>query len=140
MGFTKKYEREIMESEEGKSLYQRWSKYISKNNDGQEFATFLGFYQWAMEAGYTLEAQLYRLDSKAPYSADNCHWITAEKCIRSDLVEFEKKWNDLGGGKHPIDLTDDEYTLIINYRASDESAKDTFKRMLAYASKMRELK
>lgn len=55
-------------------------------------------------------------------------------------AEFEKKWNDLGGGKHPIDLTDDEYTLIINYRASDESAKDTFKRMLAYASKMRELK
>ena len=93
MGFTKKYEREIMESEEGKSLYARWSKYISKNNDGQEFATFLGFYQWAMEAGYTLEAQLYRLDSKAPYSPDNCQWITAEKVIHSDLVEIAKKWN-----------------------------------------------
>ena len=93
MGFTRKYESEILKSEEGKSLYARWSKYISKNNDGQEFATFPGFYKWAMEAGYTPEASLYRLDPKAPYSADNCHWITAEKCIRSDYVEFEKKWN-----------------------------------------------
>ena len=32
-------------------------------------------------------------------------------------AEFEKKWNDLGGGRHPIYLSDDEYSLIINLRA-----------------------
>jgi len=50
-------------------------------------------------------------------------------------TEFEKKWNDLGGGKHPIDLSDDEYSLIINLRAcgSTESQKN---RLLEYALKL----
>lgn len=94
MGFTRKHEREIMESEEGKSLYARWSKYISKNNDSPEFATFSGFYKWAMESGFTLEAQLYRRNPKGPFSPDNCVWLTGEKCIRSDLAEFEMRWNN----------------------------------------------
>jgi transcriptional regulator with XRE-family HTH domain len=31
--------------------------------------------------------------------------------------EFEAHWNAIGGGRHPIDLTDDEYGFIIDVRA-----------------------
>ena len=31
--------------------------------------------------------------------------------------DFEKAWKDRGGGRHPIDLTDDEYGFIIDVRA-----------------------
>lgn len=54
--------------------------------------------------------------------------------------QFEKAWNDAGGGRHPIDLTDEEYTMVVNYRCCDEALKDTVRRMLAYQSKMRESK
>lgn len=54
--------------------------------------------------------------------------------------DFEKAWKDAGGGRHPIDLTDDEYSLMIDYRASGEADKEAAKRLLAYASKMREQK
>lgn len=52
-------------------------------------------------------------------------------------ADFEKAWKDLGGGRHPIDLTDEEYSLLIDYRASGEADKEAVKRLLAYASKMR---
>ena len=55
-------------------------------------------------------------------------------------AEFEKAWKDLDGGRHPIDLTDEEYSLLIDYRASGEADKEAAKRLLAYASKMREQK
>lgn len=31
--------------------------------------------------------------------------------------DFEKAWKDRGGGRHPVDLTDDEYGFIIDVRA-----------------------
>ena len=94
MAFTRKYDREIMESEEGTRLYVHWQGKVSKNTDDPEFATFLGFYKWAMESGFAIGAQLYRRDPKAPYSSDNCVWIAGEKRIRSEYLEFEKRWND----------------------------------------------
>ena len=30
--------------------------------------------------------------------------------------DFEKAWKDRGGGRHPIDLTDEEYGFIIDVR------------------------
>lgn len=50
-------------------------------------------------------------------------------------AEFEKKWNDLGGGRHPIDLSDDEYSLIINLRSCD-STESQKNRLLEYALKL----
>ena len=52
---------------------------------------------------------------------------------KSDIVEgqvyetyssaeiFEKAWIDLGGGRHPIKLSDHEYDLIVSYRAAELS-------------------
>lgn len=94
MGFTRKYEREIMESEEGKRLYEHWQRKVSKNTDSPEFAAFLGFYKWAMEAGFSIGAQLYRRDPKAPFSPDNCVWICGEKRFHTRDVEFEMRWNN----------------------------------------------
>lgn len=93
MGFARKYDREIMESEEGHRLYEHWNGKVKKNTDSQEFATFQGFYKWAMESGFLIGAQLYRLDPKAPFSPDNCVWISGEKCARSSDPEFEMRWN-----------------------------------------------
>lgn len=31
--------------------------------------------------------------------------------------DFEKAWKDRGGGRHPIDLTDEEYEFVIEARA-----------------------
>lgn len=50
-------------------------------------------------------------------------------------AEFEKAWKDLGGGRHPIDLTEEEYSLIVELRAckDTESQKN---RLLEYALKL----
>ena len=52
---------------------------------------------------------------------------------KSDIVEgqvyetyssaeiFEKSWINLGGGRHPIKLSDHEYDLIVSYRAAEIS-------------------
>lgn len=93
MGFTRKYERAIMESEEGKRLYDRWQKKVSKNTDDPEFSTFPGFYKWAMESCFTIGAQLYRRDPKAPFSPDNCVWLSADKIVHHKNAEFEMRWN-----------------------------------------------
>lgn len=93
MGFARKYDREIMESEDGQRLYAHWQQKVSKNTDSPEFMTFPGFYNWAMEAGFTIGAQLYRRDPKGPFNPDNCVWIAGEKVIRGSDAEFEMRWN-----------------------------------------------
>ena len=44
--------------------------------------------------------------------------------------DFEKAWNDSGGGQHPIKLTDEEYSFIIDIRARHDP--NFYKRMSAY--------
>lgn len=44
--------------------------------------------------------------------------------------DFEKAWNDSGGGQHPIKLTDEEYSFIIDIRARHDP--NFYKRMRAY--------
>lgn len=45
---------------------------------------------------------------------------------------FERRWRELGGGRHPIDLTDKEYDLIVNYRAASEEDQKMVDRILSY--------
>ena len=68
-------------------------------------------------------------------------------CQKSDFLDdtpmefdsgddFEYKWAQIGGGRHPLELTDDEHRLVLGYRLLKESDKDVIKRMirvLAYA-------
>lgn len=68
-------------------------------------------------------------------------------CQKSDFLDdtpmefdsgddFEYKWAQIGGGRHPLDLTDDEQRLVLGYRLLRESDKNVVKRIirvLAYA-------
>lgn len=51
--------------------------------------------------------------------------------------DFEKRWRDLGGGRHPIELTDEEYNLIIEIRAAKDPM--SLKRIKAYIKAMKEV-
>lgn len=44
--------------------------------------------------------------------------------------EFEKHWNDIGGGRHPLDLNDTEYSIIVNYRVADPGIQDSVRKLL----------
>lgn len=52
--------------------------------------------------------------------------------------EFEAHWNAIGGGRHPIELSNDEYTLVVNYRAASKEDKSAAMRILSYARKLEE--
>lgn len=66
---------------------------------------------------------------------------TALECSPSQLMgwtdmetfdnsaQFEKKWSDLGG-RHPLELTDTEQKIIINYRASDPGIQESVLKLL----------
>jgi len=44
--------------------------------------------------------------------------------------EFEYKWHEIGGGRHPIELTDEEHGLVVAYRLLKESDKAVIRRMI----------
>lgn len=46
--------------------------------------------------------------------------------------EFELQWHRSGGGRHPLEITDAEYELILEYRNADEVTKETINRLLKY--------
>lgn len=47
-------------------------------------------------------------------------------------MDFEIAWYKSGGGKHPIQLSEEEYSLILTYRSADDTTKDMINRMLKY--------
>lgn len=94
MGFARKYDRAITESEDGQRLYAYWLQTVKKNTDSPEFQTYPGFYKWSMDAGYSADASLFRRDAKAPYSPENCAWIGGEKKVTHRDFVFEQKWDE----------------------------------------------
>lgn len=51
--------------------------------------------------------------------------------------EYERRWNAIGGGRHPLDLTDREHDLIIEYRGAPEEDKRMVERVLKYANRLK---
>jgi len=49
--------------------------------------------------------------------------------------EFEAEWEKLGGGKHPINLSDHERMVILSYRAADELDRLAVQRILKIETK-----
>lgn len=47
-------------------------------------------------------------------------------------MDFEIAWYKSGGGKHPIELSEEEYSLILTYRSTDDTTKDMIDRVLKY--------
>ena len=63
------------------------------------------------------------------------------KCKKSDFlddapmtfdspIEFEIEWNRIGGGRHPLELTDFEYRMLLYFRALTKDKKDFIFEML----------
>lgn len=50
-------------------------------------------------------------------------------------AEFERKWNALGGGRHPLDLNYIEYAIIVNYRTSSPGIQDSVLKLLDIGKK-----
>ena len=48
----------------------------------------------------------------------------------STAEEFEKHWNAIGGGRHPLELSDLEHTLVVNFRASDPVTQSNVMKLL----------
>lgn len=44
--------------------------------------------------------------------------------------QFEKHWNAIGGGRHPLELSDLEHTLVVNFRTSDPVTQSNVLKLL----------
>lgn len=44
--------------------------------------------------------------------------------------EFELDWRKLGGGRHPIELSDTEHEIILSYRVASDGIKDSINKLL----------
>ena len=53
-------------------------------------------------------------------------------------ADYELAWDRSGGGRHPIELTPEEHTLILEYRAADDADRKMVERILAYATRLKE--
>lgn len=89
----------MRQSEHGRRLYCYWKNKVHRDTDCPEFLTFIGFYNWAMENGYTVGAKLIRYIPFEPYHPDNCFWVqrgeregTAMNVTRDDARA--KQWDD----------------------------------------------
>ena len=51
--------------------------------------------------------------------------------------EFEAAWIKSGGGRHPLELSDHEYKLIVSYRAAEEHIKKSIDTLLQIRPEMR---
>lgn len=51
--------------------------------------------------------------------------------------EFELRWQQIGGGRHPLILSDEEHELVLEYRVASDDDKKMVRRMLSYAIKMK---
>lgn len=59
-------------------------------------------------------------------------WLKDTPVVFSTPEEFEITWYKSGGGKHPIKLSEEEYSLILTYRSADDTTKDMINRILKY--------
>lgn len=48
----------------------------------EEWATFLGFLDWALCNGYSNDRELDRIDADGPYSPRNCRWTSKQINVR----------------------------------------------------------
>lgn len=60
-----------------------------------EFATFEGFYQWAMRNGYESGKTMLRRDSEKPVSPENCYFVEGERkepFSGEERIDWNRRW------------------------------------------------
>ena len=87
-----RYDPAIMKTQVGETLYIKWLR-LHVKECCPEFEDFMNFYNWAMESGYTYGDSLYRIDTKAPFTPDNCAWKKEPDTIKG-CISKAKRYND----------------------------------------------
>lgn len=85
----------ITTTEIGALLYRRWVRLHTKPCS-PEFADFEKYYAWAIATGFTADSIMMRKDNDAPFSAENCHWVSEKACRNAASkagVSWAAKWN-----------------------------------------------
>lgn len=92
------YDKDIKETLEWQSLYNRYCSKCKNIPYKQIAPTFQEFYDWSMLNGFVMGARLVRYDDSKPYSRDNCHWLPPKDRI-PDIKGAAReaaiaKWNE----------------------------------------------
>lgn len=89
------YPAEMIKTESGSSLYNRWRKLRVEPHD-PAWDDYREFYGWGMSNGYEVGSKLHRLDDAKPYSPDNCEWrlMDSRPFKGEEKQEFIDRWNN----------------------------------------------
>jgi hypothetical protein len=82
------YDPALRETEHGKRLYQLWRR-VKKSKHSADFDKFPDFYDWAMDAGYSVADRLVLIDNEKPFSPENCCFVMPY----AEEKEWIEKWN-----------------------------------------------
>ena len=52
-------------------------------------------------------------------------------------AQFERRWMEIGGGRHPIDISDEELKMILEFRDADYATQESIRRLLEYTTRMK---
>lgn len=88
------YPREMIETDEGKSLYAVWLRIRSDAVD--LFVDYPRFFRWAMANGFRCGSRLRRHNPDAPYGPDNCSFNYKDlenQYLNPDLKRRANEWN-----------------------------------------------
>ena len=86
-----KYDQDFMKSQEGMSLHSRWKKI--RNQRCAEWDDFMAFVNWALDNGFSMDAQLKRYDSREEFKPGNAYFHEpVDGCTTTE--ESIKRWND----------------------------------------------
>lgn len=108
--------------------------YMSLNKiNSTEMCKTLGFKQSTFSNW--INAKIYpridKIEKMANYFGISKADLVEEKPRAFDSgSEFELEWEKLGGGKHPIELSNHERRIVLSYRAAPESIKEAVDKLL----------
>ena len=90
-----KYDVELMKSDEGKALYDRWLRIRSVGCCQEWENDFMAFVRWAIDSGFEIGAHIKRYSKAKDYSPHNCYWsLCSQKATANyKATAFCSLWN-----------------------------------------------
>lgn len=90
------YPKEMMVSDEGKTLYGMWRRVRKNTDEFGLFASYPKFYTWAMDNYFCIGRKLRRYDESLPYSPENCVFVPGspeDRPLTADQRKMASEWN-----------------------------------------------